>query len=211
MNIDSQYHVTTIVLAGGKSTRMGRDKALIPMGGVPMLQLICTIAEACTDKVYIVTPWPERYQELLTPKSQFIREVPLPGETGNEPRTHGPLVGFMQGLAVVETNWVLLLACDLPNLRLEILQNWIGQLDTIPENKIAALVQNHQIWQPLCGFYRRRCLPELRQYIEQGGRSFQEWLKSYSVEVLPLNDSQMLFNFNENIPELKEIGDLKRP
>jgi molybdopterin-guanine dinucleotide biosynthesis protein A len=211
MNIDSQYHVTTIVLAGGKSTRMGRDKALIPMGGVPMLQLICTIAEACTDKVYIVTPWPQRYQELLTPKSQFIREVPLPGETGNETRTHGPVVGFMQGLAVVETNWVLLLACDLPNLRLEILQNWIGQLDKIPENKIAALVQNNQIWQPLCGFYRRRCLPELRQYIEQGGRSFQEWLKSYSVEVLVLEDMEMLFNFNKNIPELKKIGDLKRP
>ena len=201
MNIDLKRDVTTIVLAGGKSTRMGRDKALIPMVGVPMLQLICTIAEACTDKVYIVTPWPERYQELLTPKSQFIPEVSLPGETGNEPRTHGPLVGFMQGLAAVETNWVLLLACDLPNLRLEILQDWISKLDTIPENKIAALVQNNQIWQPLCGFYRRRCLPELSQYVEEGGRSFQQWLKSYSVEVLPLEDSQMLFNFNKNIPE----------
>jgi molybdopterin-guanine dinucleotide biosynthesis protein A len=201
MNINLKCDVTAIVLAGGKSTRMGRDKALIPIHGVPMLQLICTIAEACTDKVYIVTPWPERYQELLTPKSQFIPEVPLPGETGNEPRTHGPLVGFIQGLAAVETNWVLLLACDLPNLRLEILQDWISKLDTIPENKIAALVQNNQIWQPLCGFYRCRCLPELRQYIEQGGRSFQQWLKSYSVEVLLLEDSQMLFNFNKNIPE----------
>ncbi|MFN5065400.1 MAG: molybdenum cofactor guanylyltransferase [Aphanizomenon sp.] len=196
MNIDFQYHVTTIILAGGKSTRMGRDKALISIQGVPMLQLICTIAEACTDQIYIVTPWPERYQELLTPKSQFIREVPLSGETGNESRTHGALVGFMQGLAAVETNWVLLLACDLPNLRLEILQNWICQLDTIPENKIAALVQNHQIWQPLCGFYRRRCLPELREYIEGGGRSFQQWLMSYSVEILVLEDPEMLFNFN---------------
>ena len=201
MNIDLKRDVTTIVLAGGKSTRMGRDKALIPMVGVPMLQLICTIAEACTDKVYIVTPWPERYQELLTPKSQFISEVPLPGETGNEPRTHGPLVGFIQGLAAVKTNWVLLLACDLPNLRLEILQDWISKLDTIPENKMAALVKNNQIWQPLCGFYRCRCLPELNQYVEEGGRSFQQWLKSYSVEVLPLEDSQMLFNFNKNIPE----------
>ncbi len=196
MNIDSQSHVTTIVLAGGKSTRMGRDKALIPIRGVPMLQLICNIAEACTDKVYIVTPWPERYQELLTSKSQFIREVPLPGETGNESRTHGPLVGFMQGLAAVETNWVLLLACDLPNLRLEILQDWISKLDTIPENKMAALVQYNQIWQPLCGFYRRHCLPELHQYIEAGGRSFQQWLRSYNVEVLPLADPEMLFNFN---------------
>ncbi len=196
MNIDSQSYVTTIVLAGGKSTRMGRDKALIPIQGVPMLQLICTIAEACTDKVYVVTPWPELYQELLTPKSQFIREVPLTGETGNESRTHGPLVGFMQGLAAVETNWVLLLACDLPNLRLEILQDWISKLDTISENKMAALVENNQIWQPLCGFYRRRCLPELTRYIQEGGRSFQQWLKSYSVEVLLLEDPEMLFNFN---------------
>ena len=199
MNIDSRYDVTTIVLAGGKSTRMGRDKALIPIGGVPMLQLICSIAEACTDKVYIVTPWPERYQKLLTPQSQFIREVPLPGETGNEPRTHGPLVGFMQGLAAVDTNWVLLLACDLPNLRVEILQNWISQLETIPENKMAALVQNNHKWQPLCGFYRRRCLPELTQYIKQGGRSFQQWLKPDSVHILPLLDTQMLFNFNHEI------------
>ncbi|MBD2442344.1 molybdenum cofactor guanylyltransferase [Dolichospermum sp. FACHB-1091] len=197
MNIDFKYNVTTIVLAGGKSTRMGRDKALIPIQGVPMLQLICNIAEACTDKVYIVTPWPERYQQLLTPKSQFIREIPLTGETGNESRTHGPLIGFMQGLELVETNWVLLLACDLPNLRLEILQAWICQLDTIPENKIAALVQNYPIWQPLCGFYRSRCLRELNQYVQQGGRSFQGWLELYSVYTLPLLDSQMLFNFNQ--------------
>jgi molybdenum cofactor guanylyltransferase len=113
----------------------------------------------------------------------------------------------MQGLAMVETNWVLLLACDLPNLRLEILQEWISQLNTIPENYLAALVQNNYIWQPLCGFYRRRCLPELKQYIEQGGRSFQRWLEPYPVHVLPLPDSQMLFNFNKNSPEfLKKSG-----
>ncbi|MBS3025854.1 MAG: molybdenum cofactor guanylyltransferase [Dolichospermum sp. DET50] len=196
MNINSQHHLSTIILAGGKSTRMGRDKALIPIQSVPMLQLICNIAEACTDKVYIVTPWPERYQELLIPKSEFIREVPLPGETGNESRTHGPLVGFMQGLAAVETDWVLLLACDLPNLRLEILQKWISKLDIIPENTQAALVQDNQIWQPLCGFYRSRCLPELNQYIKAGGRSFQQWLKAYTIEVLPLEYPEMLFNFN---------------
>jgi len=196
MNINSQHHLSTIILAGGRSARMGRDKALIPIYGIPMLQLICTIAEACTDKVYIVTPWPERYQELLIPKSEFIREVPLPEETGNESRTHGPLVGFMQGLAVVKTNWVLLLACDLPNLRLEILQKWISKLDIIPENTLAALVQDNQIWQPLCGFYRSHCLPELNQYVKEGGRSFQQWLRSYTVEVLPLEYPEMLFNFN---------------
>jgi molybdenum cofactor guanylyltransferase len=196
MTINSYSNVTTIILAGGKSTRMGRDKALISINGVPMLQLIYSIAEVCTNQVYIVTPWPESYQQLFTSKSQFILEVPLPGETGNESRTHGPMVGFMQGLAVVETNWVLLLACDLPNLRVEILQEWISKLDTMSKTTIAALVKNDQMWQPLCGFYRSRCLPELSQYVAQGGRSFQQWLKSYHVEVLPLVDREMLFNFN---------------
>jgi molybdenum cofactor guanylyltransferase len=188
--------LTAIVLAGGKSTRMGTDKALIPIQGVPMLQFICRIAEACAEKVYVVTPWQERYQHLLPPKSQFIQEVPLPGETGNEPRTHGPLVGFAQALVYVETEWVLLLACDLPNLQLEVLQKWAVELDRVPQEAIASLVQKDNRWEPLCGFYRRRCLPELNQYIEQGGRSFQEWLRQYPVQVLPLPDPKMLFNFN---------------
>ncbi|MBF1988515.1 molybdenum cofactor guanylyltransferase [Fischerella thermalis] len=191
--------LTAIVLAGGKSRRMGRDKALIPIEDVPMLQRICQIAETCAEQVYIVTPWPERYQHLLPPKSQFIQELPLPDETGNESKTHGPLVGFAQGLTQVKTDWVLLLACDLPKLRVEVLQGWISRLQQVPEEAIAALVYRNNRWEPLCGFYRRRCLPELNKYIEQGGRSFQEWLKQYPVQVLPLVDQQMLFNFNSLI------------
>ncbi|WP_026732405.1 molybdenum cofactor guanylyltransferase [Fischerella sp. PCC 9605] len=188
--------LTAIVLAGGKSTRMGRDKALIPIQDVPLLQRICQIAETCADKVYVVTPWQERYQHLLPPKSQFIQELPLPGETGNEPKTHGPLVGFAQGLAQVETDWVLLLACDLPRLRVEVLQEWVAGLEQVPEEAIAALVYRNNRWEPLCGFYRRRCLPGLNKYIEQGGRSFQQWLKLYSVQVLSLPDPEMLLNLN---------------
>ncbi|BAZ69536.1 molybdopterin-guanine dinucleotide biosynthesis protein A [Fischerella sp. NIES-4106] len=191
--------LTAIILAGGKSTRMGRDKALIPIEDVPMLQRICQIAEACTNQVYVVTPWPERYQDLLPPKSQFVREVLLPEETGNEPKTHGPLVGFSQGLTQVKTDWVLLLACDLPNLRVEVLQEWIAGLEQVPEEAIAALVYRNNRWEPLCGFYRRRCLPELNKYIEEGGRSFQDWLKQYPVQALPLLDCEMLFNFNSII------------
>ncbi|MGJ5676398.1 MAG: molybdenum cofactor guanylyltransferase [Nostochopsis sp.] len=192
----TNHQLTAIILAGGKSTRMGRDKALIPIEDVPMLQRICQIAETCTEQVYVVTPWPERYQNLLPPKSQFIQEVLLPEETGNEPKTHGPLVGFSQGLTQVTTDWVLLLACDLPNLRVEVLQEWIGGLEQVAEEAIAALVYRNNRWEPLCGFYRRCCLPELNKYIEQGGRSFQEWLKRNPVQTLPLLDSAMLFNFN---------------
>ncbi|MDJ0733825.1 MAG: molybdenum cofactor guanylyltransferase [Nostocaceae cyanobacterium] len=187
-----QSAISAIILAGGKSSRMGRDKALIPIQGVPMLQLVYEIAAGCADKVYIVTPWQESYQHLPLPNCEFIREVPLPGETGN----HGPLVGFAQALTQIQTEWVLLLACDLPRLRIEVLQEWAKELDNVDDQAIATLVRSDQGWEPLCGFYRRCCLPQLMEFIQQGGRSFQEWLQQHPVQILPLIDMQMLFNCN---------------
>ncbi|MDZ8184295.1 MAG: molybdenum cofactor guanylyltransferase [Nostoc sp. ChiSLP02] len=184
--------LTAIVLAGGKSSRMGEDKALISIQGLPLLQRIYGIAKGCADTIYIVTPWPERYQHLLLPDCHFIQEVPLPCDV----ETHGPLVGFAQGLAQVKTEWVLLLACDLPKLRVEVLQEWATRLDRVGDDAIAALAHHPKGWEPLCGFYRRRCLPQLLDFINQGGRSFQNWLGQHPVEVLPLPEPEMLFNCN---------------
>ncbi|MBE9003509.1 molybdenum cofactor guanylyltransferase [Fortiea sp. LEGE XX443] len=189
--------LSAIVLAGGKSSRMGQDKALLLVKGVPLLQRVCNIAAACSDTVYVVTPWPERYQYLPLPHCQFIQEVPLLGAIGNEPLNHGPLVGFAQGLAQVQTDWVMLLACDLPKLQVEVLQAWVAELDSNSiGDAIAALAHHTKGWEPLCGFYRRRCLPQLLDFINQGGRSFQQWLQQHPVKVLPLPAADMLLNCN---------------
>lgn len=184
---------------------MGQDKALLTIDGVPLLRLVCDIAITLGNPVYVVTPWPERYQGLLPASCQFIQEVQLPIESTSNvvsstkvtsPLPHGPLVGFTQGLAQVQTNWVLLLACDLPRLQVEVLQNWAVGLDSVAEEVIALLTHHAKGWNPLCGFYRRSCLPALTDYIDQGGRSFQYWLAQHPVQLLPLTDAQMLFNCN---------------
>ena len=187
--------ISGIVLAGGRSTRMGRDKALLTIEGVPLLQIVCDVAIAICDPVYVVTPWTERYQHLVSP-CQFIQERLLPFEGATPPSPHGPLIGFAQGLAYVQTDWVLLLACDLPRLKVEVLQEWAMELNNVEAEAIALLAHHALGWEPLCGFYRRRCLPALTQYINQGGRSFQQWLAQHSVQVLSLTDAQMLFNCN---------------
>ncbi|MBD1936943.1 molybdenum cofactor guanylyltransferase [Microcoleus sp. FACHB-68] len=188
----SDQALSAIVLAGGQSSRMGRDKALIAPQGVPLLKQIYEIAVKCASPVYVVTPWPERYQDILPNSCRFIREEPLPDET--EP--HGPLVGLAQGLAQVQTQWVLVLACDLPRLRVEVLQSWIGLLGDVEDDAIALLPRDAKGWQPLCGFYRHSCLPALQEFINQGGRSFQRWLSQHPVQEVPVSDRQMLFNCN---------------
>jgi len=187
--------LSAIVLAGGQSSRMGRDKAMIMLQGIPLLRQICSVALDCTTQVYVITPWPERYQHILPEGCRVIREVPLPGET----KSHGPLVGFAQGLAEIETDWVLLLACDLPQLQVQVLQDWATKLQKTAPDAIALLPRQAQRWEPLCGFYRCQCLPLLMQFINEGGRSFQRWLAQHPVQELPVSDPQVLFNCNTPI------------
>lgn len=193
-----QPDLSAIVLAGGRSSRMGQDKALVSIGKTTLLQQVCAVAQGCATSVYVVTPWIERYQSWLSDRSEtpiyFVREQRL----SEDDLMHGPLVGFAQGLTHVKTAWVLLLACDLPYLQVEVLQNWAALLPDASDGTIALLPQNPQgWWEPLCGFYhRQRCLTQLETFIGQGGRSFQRWLSQESVQPLPLPDPQLLFNCN---------------
>lgn len=197
---EASLPLSAIILAGGQSSRMGHDKALITLEGVPLLRRTCDLVLQCTSEVYVVTSWPQRYQDLLPKACKLIREVPLPGQAGPQ----GPLVGFSQGLAYVKTDWVMLLACDLPQLQIETLQSWVRELKTITEltiargeSEIMALLPRHaKGWEPLCGFYRRSCLPALTKFINQGDRSFQQWLGQTVVQELPVADAQVLFNCN---------------
>jgi molybdenum cofactor guanylyltransferase len=209
----SDLQISAIVLAGGLSSRMGQDKALIAIDGVPLLLRVCQIAQQCVGRVYVVTPWGERYRALLNhlePPIQLIQEVPLPTESLTQTATHGPLVGFLQGLSQLElsdsqSDWVLLLACDLPNLHVDILQQWLTKLPHTSTETVALLPRNPQgWWEPLCGFYRAGCRSSLAAYVQDGKRSFQQWLAGQVVEELPLLDSKVLFNCNTP-DELRQV------
>lgn len=196
MTAESTPTLQAIILAGGLSSRMGQDKALIAVNGVPLLLRTCRVARQCTEQICVVTPWVERYQSLLAADGlsvQLIQEVRSTQETP----PHGPLVGFLQGLAQTQTDWVLLLACDLPNLHTEVLQQWIAELPHVSKQVNVLLPQNPQgWWEPLCGLYRRSCQSSLEVFVQNGGRSFQRWLSSQSVQPLTLADPEMLLNCN---------------
>ena len=179
--------IAAIVLAGGKSSRMGQDKALIKLGDRSLLYQICTLAQECATQVYVVTPWIEKYQAILPNNCQLIPE---------KVRHQGPLRGFAVGLQYVKQDWVLLLACDLPLLTASVVKQWCQYLPTVSSSAIALLPSSSKGWEPLCGFYRRSCLSSLKTYLEGGGKSFQSWLSNHTVQELPVSDRQVLFNCN---------------
>jgi len=186
--------LSAVILAGGKSSRMGRDKALIEIDGIPLLTRTCDAARHCTDLIYVVTSWRDRYQSII-PDVHWIEE--------SSPRS--PLIGFAEALEQVSTEWVLLLACDLPRLDGETLQQWISQLSETP----ILVARSQKGWEPLCGFYRHDRLASLQNYIAQGKRSFQDWLDSESVQELEIVDRQVLLNCNtpNDLKLISELGE----
>lgn len=189
--------LAAVILAGGRSSRMGQDKALISLGSETLIQRTCRVAVACVDRVYVVTPWPDRYRSLVPSSVRFVEEETLAGQSG---RFQGPLVALVRSLDGLHTkpgpDWVLVLACDLPNLSAATLQAWRNDLATVDPNTLAYLPQRQGRWEPLCGFYRVTALEDLRRYVAGGGRSFQPWLNQRSVEAIAVTDDGVLANLN---------------
>jgi len=186
-----QDRVSAIVLAGGESTRMGQDKALLNLGNRTLLSHVCRVASECTVQTYVISPWIEKYQHHLANNCQPIKEQLVLGSSSNT-----PLIGFVQGIKLVKTEWILLLACDLPHISSSQVKQWLLALTTVLPTEIAFLPRNPKGWEPLCGFYRRECLVELETYLAAGGRSFQLWLAQQNVRELKLGDRRCLFNCN---------------
>ncbi len=193
----SNINLAALILAGGQSSRMGEDKALISYNGVAILQHVYQVAAACTENVYVLSPWNERYQQILSPKCKYLIES-QPGR--------GPLFGFAEGLSQIPNDWILLLACDLPLLKVEILQGWIERLPQLPSSISALAPQRSVIWEPMCAFYRREVLTELQDFLQAGGRSFQKWFSHICVEALSVDSEISLMLHNCNTPsDLEEI------
>lgn len=186
--------LAVLILAGGRSQRMGQDKTLLEIGGVPLLRQTWDLADSLTPQVWVVTPYRDRYRSLLPPKTQWIDE-PLPSDTAPPA---GPLVAFSQALPMIEADWTLLLACDLPNLQADFLHQWSQALPTLPPEAIAYVPKTAQGWEPLCGFYRRSCLSSLQAYLTTGQRSFQTWLNHAAV--VPIADVPVDLLANCNTP-----------
>jgi len=170
---------------------MGTDKALLQLGDETLLQRTCRIAGEVCEAVAVVTPWGDRYRSLLPASVTLIPEPPTQGE-----QAAGPLMGFLHALPQQRAEWILLLACDLPQLEQEVLERWRQDLPTLPETVLAYVPHAPQGWEPLCGFYRRDCLRSLEAYVAGGDRSFQKWLESFSVQAIPVSGEDVLFNCN---------------
>jgi molybdopterin-guanine dinucleotide biosynthesis protein A len=154
--------ITGIVLAGGRSTRMGQDKASLPIGGETMVERVVRVAGSVADELIVVT-------RLTQAGSDPMRAV------GRDPRVRfvhdpveelGPLAGIAAGLAATHSDVNLVIACDMPLIRPAVLRRLIelqGDADIC-----VAVAGGHA--SPLCAAYRGSVGVTARELLQSGER-----------------------------------------
>lgn len=192
----SYPQVTGLILAGGNSTRMGTDKALLVWQGATLLERVFAVADRCCGRVAVVSPWPERYAGILPQTVNWILESPAHG---------GPLVALAQGLEAVQTPWVLLLACDMPTLDHSVIQGWIRGLPDSPSPALAYVPYYQSRWEPLCGLYHADGRSSLTAFMAQGGRSLQHWLTD--IAAVPLRVDAAIAPMLRNCNRPEDLGE----
>jgi len=135
--------LSAYVLAGGKSSRMGREKAFLELEGRTLLARALELAASDAAEVCIVGS-----REKFSPFGRVVEDV-YPGR--------GPLGGIHAALSSSQTELNLILAVDTPFLRPEFLQYLLVQARA--GSALVTLPRAGGGWQPLCAVYRRAFQP----------------------------------------------------
>ena len=143
-------NIAAFILAGGKSSRMGSDKALLSLGGQTLLDRSCALVRTVTQHVRIVGPR-NRYG------TDAVEDVYA---------ERGPLGGIHAALTVSSSELNLVLSVDTPFLTPEFLMYLVAEAEKAHTTVTVPFVEDK--FQPLCAVYRREFLPLAESALRAG-------------------------------------------
>jgi len=182
---------TVIILAGGKSSRMGEHKACMLLRGKPLIRYAIDLAGSLSAGI-IISANEHRAEYDGFPVVKDILPV------------SAPLAGIHAGLKSSRTDWNLVLSCDMPNLTKALIEQLAGAID----DRLKMVMPGHDGFvEPLCSFYHRDLVPVIESNFLAGKISLLDLPAVVSHRVVELNDlspAECAFIFKN----LNEKGDL---
>lgn len=182
--------VSGIILAGGKSLRMGQDKAIMSFNNETLIERTVKELKKITDEIIIASNHTCKYN---------IPGLPEVADVFSE---MGPLGGIHAGLKAVKNAYAFVISCDMPlfsaKLAAYLLEQRQGYDVVVPE------LYGH--WEPLCAVYSRSCLPIIEKYLRNDRKQVSQFypevkvLKIKKTELSFIGKTDELF-YNLNAPE----------
>jgi len=182
--------LTVAVQAGGRSSRMGKDKALLQLDGIPLIERLLQRVSGLGEEILITTNRPQDYQYL----GLRMASDPEPGA--------GALHGLRTALKAARGQTVLVLACDMPFVSRPLLEHLLQLAETAD----LVVPRRGGEYEPLHAVYSKGCLPALEAALQQGERRMISFFPSLNLrtveqEEIDRLDPEGLSFFNVNTPE----------
>jgi molybdopterin-guanine dinucleotide biosynthesis protein A len=175
-------NITAVILCGGKSSRIGKNKAFLKIGNKTFIETLIAKLQKLFNDIIISTKTTAQYRHLKLPKVKIIKD---------RSRVLGSLVGIYSALKKSRTKYIFVLAVDMPNIETELikrlLRNYKGSDVVIPETRKGL--------EPLCAIYSRKCLTPIKTQIRNGNYKIIDFFDRAKVKTVRLNRDG-LFNVN---------------
>ncbi len=171
-----------VILAGGRSSRMGRDKALLPFGGYSTL----------TEYQY------RRLQKLFarvfisSKEKKFPFQAPIIEDRGE---LHSPLVALYTLLKHLDSKAIFILGVDLPFVD-EAVINALKEYYQHYSDAEAIIAKSPRGYEPLCGIYTQALLTKIKSRLRANNHRLQDLLKESKTISCPFSDTKAFLNLN---------------
>jgi len=185
--IDSK-NIHAYILAGGQSSRMGTDKGLLTLHGLPMIEHILRQLAPLFQNIHVISH--------VSAYGKFGYPI-MPDLVAGK----GPLGGIATALAHTTSQYNFILSCDMPMIQSKAIAYFLQNCAPTQVNMAKENGRNH----PLFALYDKSCLPIILERIEQNKLKLLDTLALLQPHVVPMNDWYTCF---KNINTPKDYEDL---
>lgn len=192
-------NISGIILAGGKSSRLGHDKVIEKIGNSSLLEQVISRIDPLSKEIIVVTAKERTFAQLTShPKVKIVSDI-LPGK--------GSLGGIYTGLVRSNLFYNLVVAADMPFLNVPLLRNMIKMADGFD----CVLPRVDGLFEPLHAIYSKNCIQPIEKILNQGKKVIIEllnYVKVREVEAAEVErfDPQYRSFFNINTREELDLA-----
>ncbi|MBN2639749.1 MAG: molybdenum cofactor guanylyltransferase [Bacteroidales bacterium] len=195
----NKEEVTGIILAGGKSSRMGKDKGLCDFNGKALVSYaIETLKPLCGTLMISANYFPEKYTEYGLPV------------VADDVKNIGPMGGILTCLRKSQTQHNLVLSCDTPFVTTKVFQKL---LDAVEKDQVVAPVHHTFLLEPLSAYYNTNVINDMEHAIKSGNYKMMDFMKSVrfkslDIEHLPFFSEYLFLNLNspQDMEKAQKLG-----
>jgi len=187
----NKNNITGIILAGGKSSRMGSDKALLKINNTTFIEKIIEVMQPYVDEIIIISNNSNHDRFNIRREEDFIKEA-------------GPLAGLLTGLYRAKHEHIIALSCDIPMISKKVIETLITQADDAFE---VNQIESEDKTMPLIAIYKKSCWKSIFKFLKNDERRLRVVVNSFNVKTIKLNLKDK--NLVENINTKQQLEALK--